>query len=560
MFGSIQWRLVASYIGLTLLTVALVGVLSLWLIGYYVTQQEERSLMANAEAIANQASLFMGPITDQMMLEKVAHTSAFLGNARVRILDADQGVLADSGAEHHVEPMLLIGPILREEGILSEEELDAFIISSLEEEGILFPWPDSLPGRTIAKVRQTNDIWGSQLTFEFENEVHDSFPSLEGVGASQEEERIEVDSLPSSENTIISVERITVHETNTVRSARTRRVPIGDPANPLGYVELSNSPDLSTEALTTAGQAFGLAAIGATLLAAIVGLFVSRRLTAPIHKLTEATDCMSSGDLSVRAEVESQDEIGQLSTQFNEMAARLEESFAELAAERDTLRRFIADASHELRTPITALKTFNELLMGPAANDSAAQLEFLSESQAQLERLEWITHNLLDLSRLEGGLVQLEVEQHDLADLLHAAAAPFRPLAQERHIQLQINSPASAPPQAIYCDRARIVLALTNLLNNALKFTPPHGQITLGAAKTNKHLHLWVQDTGSGIHPADQPHIFERFYRGRDNRTPGSGLGLAIVQSIVQAHRGHIRLESQIGKGTKFIIELPMSS
>ncbi|MER3514529.1 MAG: two-component sensor histidine kinase, partial [Chloroflexota bacterium] len=111
----------------------------------------------------------------------------------------------------------------------------------------------------------------------------------------------------------------------------------------------------------------------------------------------------ASGDLSTRAPVHGEDEIGQLARQFNQMAAHLEASFAQLSAERDALRRFIADASHELRTPITALQNFLDLVQGPAAEDPAARSEFLAESQKQVSRLEWITQNLLDLSRLEAG-------------------------------------------------------------------------------------------------------------------------------------------------------------
>ena len=122
--NSIQGRLIVSYIGLTLLTVVLVGVLSLWLIHYYVTQQQNRSLLFNAQAVAEQAHLWMEPTVDHVMLQQLAHTSAFLGNAQVRILDQERQVLADSGAQPDAEALLVVGPILFEEGILSDEELE----------------------------------------------------------------------------------------------------------------------------------------------------------------------------------------------------------------------------------------------------------------------------------------------------------------------------------------------------------------------------------------------------------------------------------------------------
>jgi two-component system phosphate regulon sensor histidine kinase PhoR len=231
-----------------------------------------------------------------------------------------------------------------------------------------------------------------------------------------------------------------------------------------------------------------------------------------------------------------------------------------LAAERDSLRRFIADASHGLRTPITALRNFNELLQGAAADDPVARAEFLAESQIQLDRLEWLTHNLLDLSRLDAGLVTLDVGEHDADELIGAAAAAFRTMAQEKGISLSVET---APrPFQIPCDRRRIELLLSNLLDNALKFTPAGGQVEIGArrAETEEGLgQLWVWNTGPGIPLEEQDRIFERFYRGEGDHIEGSGLGLAIVRSIAQAHAGRAFVESTSdGDGSRFVIELPL--
>jgi signal transduction histidine kinase len=532
MFRSIRWQLVLSYVLLTLLTVGMVGVLALSLIKHYVEQQEIENLTANAEAVAHEAVPLMWPVAHEFEIRELARTSSFLGNARVRILDEDRRLLADSWQQGGAVMVWLLPsqelwdgmlaglrerfvPDHRSSGLLPFSLLPAEVISIYEE----LP-----PDMAFTGVRHWDDVGGGRFGF---------------YGAEDVDEQ----------------QLLTAEQKATPRSERVITVPVGDRRNPLGYVEISKGPDLSGEALMTARRAFLLAGSGALLMAVVVGLLVSRRLSAPVRELTRVAGRMSSGDLSTRAPVRAKDEIGQLAGQFNQMAERLEVSFAELAAERDALRRFIADASHELRTPITALRSFNDLLQGAAAGDPAARVEFLTESEVQIDRLESITRNLLDLSRLDAGLIPLELGTHKAGDVIEAAASAFYALAAEKGIALSIRAPASPIP--LRCDRARMELALSSLLDNALKFTPDGGQVSAGADLGDDVVRLWVRDTGSGIDPQDQPHIFERFYRGRSSRAEGSGLGLAIVQSVAQAHGGRVSVESEPGAGSLFVIDLP---
>ena len=543
MFRSIRWRLVLSYVFLILLTLGVVGAIILQLVEERVARQEVGYLTANAEAVAHQAAPHLQVIASQAVphlegtviqteLRELAETSALLSDTRVRILNTDLQAVADSARAEGQTSVWIVLPATHVEVaedflpyVLQFSSGQRVVQASLLEDRVAALERLSPETGVIALHRQ-DGAWGGSFQLDV----------VEGE-AELQELRTRVRLSP--------------------RSARTISVPIAGVNGPLGWVEIGRGPDLVGEAVATTRQAFLYAAAGALLLAVVVGLVVSRGLTAPLRKLATAASQMGGGDLSIRAPVRAKGEIGELSQQFNLMAERLETSFAELAAERDALRRFIADASHELRTPITALRNFNDLLQGAAADDPAAQAEFLAESQAQIDRLDWITRHLLDLSRLDAGLIALDLAEHDVADLLEAAASSFRAAAQEKDVALAVQLPQ--PPLRLRCDRARIDLALCNLLDNACKFTSAGGQVTIGANQGGASLRLWVRDSGPGIKAEDAPHIFERFYRGKSASTGGSGLGLAIVRSIVQAHGGQVSVESGPGKGSRFVIDLPPS-
>lgn len=296
---------------------------------------------------------------------------------------------------------------------------------------------------------------------------------------------------------------------------------------------------------------------GACLLAVVLGSVLADRLTVPIRLLTQATSRISAGDFSGRVPERQRDEVGDLARQFNRMVQRLEEGFAALAADRDHLRQFVSDVSHELRTPLTALRTFNDLLQNGAAENPVTRQDFLHDSARQIERLDWLTHNLLDLSRLDAGIARLALQRGNLVDTLQRAVETNRPAAAAKDITLEL----SAQPLFASYDAGRMEQAFSNIVGNAIKFSRPASTVHMRVSAGDSHAVIEVHDEGVGIPPSELPRIFERFYRGQDaNRAgDGSGLGLAITKAIIEAHAGTIEVESAPNHGTTIRIQLPLT-
>ena len=289
----------------------------------------------------------------------------------------------------------------------------------------------------------------------------------------------------------------------------------------------------------------------------IVGAVVARRLTGPLARLRRVSSRLAQGQLDERSPRFGVVEVDELGQQFNVMADRLSESVRLLEADRDRLREFVADVSHELRTPIAALRTFTELQRDGQV-DEVQRREFLDRSTEQINRLEWMSTNLLDLSRIDAGIFPLDMRWGDLRDPVRAVVEAHAELAEGRGISLSSEVPTS--PVMLRFDRERIVQLLSNLVGNALKFTKRGGEIVVALAETPDGGRLEVRDSGPGIPEAELPLVFDRFFRGTnvgDARASGSGLGLAIARSIVEMHGGHIEAASAIGQGSVFTVDLP---
>ncbi|HEX2469825.1 MAG TPA: HAMP domain-containing sensor histidine kinase [Candidatus Limnocylindrales bacterium] len=305
--------------------------------------------------------------------------------------------------------------------------------------------------------------------------------------------------------------------------------------------------------------AIALFALG---LAVVVSAALARRFTTPIRQLTDASRALAEGDLTRRVPAAQlragSSELGELAVQFNTMADRLAESVELIRRDRDRSRDFLADVSHELRTPLAALRTFNQLLMEGAANDPDARGEFLESSAGQIDRLDWLAQNLLELSKLDSGLVLLDLRPDDLRSAIESATHQHDALAARRGVTVRLDLPDS--PIRIRHDPPRIGQVVANLVGNAVKFTPRGGVVSVSVEPTDDGARVDVADTGVGIEPQELPHIFERFYRGsraNEARGSGSGLGLAIVRSIVDMHGGTVTVESGPRSGSRFSVHLP---
>jgi signal transduction histidine kinase len=348
-------------------------------------------------------------------------------------------------------------------------------------------------------------------------------------------------------------------QTQAVGVTKTQSYPRADAFRPYAFTVTLSDPYTFRANVTGIMAAVALFALG---LSVLVSAAMARRFTTPLRRLTEASRGLAEGDLSRRipaAEVNTgSSELAELADQFNTMASRLEESVAIIRRDRDRSRDFLADVSHELRTPLAALRMFNELLKEGAADDPEARSEFIEASGQQIERLDWLAQNLLELSKLDSGLVLLDLRPDDLRAAVESAVEQTSAAATRRGVGLTLKVPET--PIRIRHDPQRIGQVVANLVNNAIKFTASGGAIAVDVAATAEGAAIEVRDTGVGIDPAELPHIFERFYRGsqaNEARGSGSGLGLAIVRSIVDMHGGTVEVESRLGVGSRFTVTLP---
>jgi signal transduction histidine kinase len=289
-------------------------------------------------------------------------------------------------------------------------------------------------------------------------------------------------------------------------------------------------------------------ALGAIVIALLLGFLLARTLTRPIRELTAATQALAKGDLGQQVSVRTRDEMGQLAASFNQMSA-------DLAHASQLRRQMTADIAHELRTPLSLILGYTESLSDGKLPATQETFDIMYDEAQHLSRL---IDDLRTLSLADAGELPLNRRPVDPKALLERAALAYMPQAQRQGVAIELNASSDLPEAE--ADPGRIEQVLDNLVSNALRYTPSGGRVILSADGDGEQVFLRVQDTGVGIQLEELPYIFERFYRAdksRQRHAKESGLGLAIAKSIVEAHGGSVSVESILGEGTTFVVALP---
>lgn len=525
---SIRWRLPLNVLGITGLSVIILGIVLVTILRAYYTGLERDYLRGASNLLPTNIVELLEGEAPQDSLQGYLENVAFLSQTRVQVKDADEKVLVDTGSPVGYNLTL---------GVLKSEPSESDIGEEISYQ------PFMIVGRSDSMQRR---IIGEGIPDPGERVPEVELPATRVATTGTVSEYI-FGQFPINITTFgytIGGEQATTER----RSSQEHEIEIFNPGGRLASIKFSEGPAYGREIVKSVAIGFLFAGGSSIVLAGVVGWWISRRLSDPLTMLTESTTQMAEGDYTIRTDVDREDELGTLGRTFNHMAEKVERTVV-------TLRRFVSDAAHELNTPLTALRTNLELAL--SEKKSSVKKMYLERALQQATRLEELTEALLDLSRLEGGAMEEEPSPLSLPELVRGESERYASRAEQSGINFTLDLPEE--DIKIVGRRSQIRRVLNNLLDNAIKFTPEGGNVSVGLRHEEERIELWVEDTGIGI-PADEiHHLFNRFHRSRNAAGyPGSGLGLAIAKSIVEGHRGSIWAKSD-DQGTRFTICLPAS-
>ena len=518
--NSIRWRLPASYAVIALVAALSLGSFMLLALRSYYAEQEHQYLFGNAIALQPVLEEILQSDISEALIRDQINGLAFLSQTQIRVLDTTGNPIADSGTP----------------------DKEQFVAVSGAGKRFIPPFengPAQLPGERMPTIIYVNNGESARSMIPFNKEIPYSGP------APKEDIILSVSASPYGYGFAVKADFDPTH-----RSAQVVSVPlIAESGHKLGSLEFSNGPTYGANVIDSVTNAWLVASVFAISIAALAGWFMSKRVTQPVLALESATRQMEQGDLHVRVDLqdERQQEFLSLASSFNSMAAQVEQTIS-------TLREFVADAAHELHTPLTALQANIELARNE--RNLSAQTRYLARAQEQGKRLEGLVQSLLDLSRIEAAESRSHFEAVDLAQLVREIGEQFASRAEQADRAFTMN--ISNESVHVLGNQTQLRQVLINLLENALKFTPQGGSISLELEHLANRARLTVNDTGIGIPPEDLPHLFERFHRGRNaSDYVGNGLGLAIVKAIVDGHGGQVSVQSEPAQGTRVRASLP---
>lgn len=307
--------------------------------------------------------------------------------------------------------------------------------------------------------------------------------------------------------------------------------------------------------LTTGSVMFAIMLIGALLIGALLVWYLTKNLRSVIQVFHR----FKSGDLNARMADPQKGDLAILGETFNEMADKIVANIDQIKSVEALRRELIANVSHDLRTPLSIMQGYIEtLLIKKDAIDQATKAKYLNLVLHSSEKLSKLVAQLFEFSKLESNQIEIEQEPFQLADLTHDVYVDYQLIAKEKNIHLEIHVPRNLP--LVFADVALVERVIQNLMDNAVKFTPSGGKVTLNLTETEQGIEMSISDNGPGIPEKEQPYIFERYHRAKHLKTKseGSGLGLAIVKKILDIHQASIQVKSTLHQGATFMFYLPV--
>ncbi len=319
----------------------------------------------------------------------------------------------------------------------------------------------------------------------------------------------------------------------------------------LGVVFLSVSLEDTYQRINNVKNLLIFISIVTLILITIISLLFSKFISEPIKELTDAMKKTAQGKLNEKVDIEGNDEIGQLSKAYNFMSTKL----SHIEKQRQD---FVANVSHELKTPLSSMKLLSESLITQPNTPVEIYQEFLTDIDSEIDRLNEIIESLLSMVDLNEEKLKLDYQLSYVNYLVEKVVSQIKPLADKKNIKLFINQWEKIQ---IFLDKGKIYQALMNIIHNAVKYTDDGGKVVVSIFKEGNYVVIRVEDNGIGIPKDSIPYVFERFYRvdsARSRKTGGTGLGLSISHQIIGLHQGTIEVESIVNVGTTFFIKLPM--